>query len=427
MASSTTDESEPDAPLTPSTDEEQRPRRRRWSHRTPRRRWPRVVLAVVLVLLLVPAVSFTRAITASNSLTVGERAAEWMRDNHLGPVLNKVENWWYSGHAPKEGGAPDRAISTDEPAADTTTSSTAAPVHHLPAPAPVAVPDGVLPVPGEGQWQGVGPVLDGAPALYTTQVRPDSVHTSLLSGLAWMDPQRLRFELHPGTTEPGGKWNVPSQVPTAERPDLVAAFNSAFRMQDSRGGFYLDGQTKGQLRDGAASLVIYKDGSATVGQWGRDVSLTPDVAAVRQNLNLIIDNGGGPPNLAGRPPAPAAPGTPAPGLDDNSNGAWGDTLGNKVLVWRSAVCVTANGALVYGYGDGLGALSLAQLMLRAGCVRAMELDINKSWTTFNSYAGTLADPAAVSGTKLLPEQQKGADRYLSNDARDFVAVLVKRS
>jgi hypothetical protein len=97
-----------------------------------------------------------------------------------------------------------------------------------------------------------------------------------------------------------------------------------------------------------------------------------------------------------------------------------------VLVWRSGVCVTADGALVYGYGDGLGALSLAQLMLRAGCVRAMELDINKSWTTFNTYAASTADPAAVSGGKLLPEQQKGADRYLSNDARDFIAVLAKR-
>jgi hypothetical protein len=209
-------------------------------------------------------------------------------------------------------------------------------------------------------------------------------------------------------------------------PDLVAAFNSGFRMQDSRGGFYLDGQTKGQLRDGAASFVVYKDGSATVGQWGRDVTMTPDVVAVRQNLDLIIDNGGGAPNLAGNPTADAAPGVAADGLDDNSNGAWGDTLGNKVLVWRSGVCVTGTGALVYGYGDGLGALSLSELMMRAGCVRAMELDINKSWTTFNAYsASTPGDPSSVHGVKLLPEQSKGPDRYLSTDARDFIAVLTR--
>jgi hypothetical protein len=401
-----------------------RPRRRRWAHRGPARRWMRVSAVVVALVLLVPAISLGRAVTASNNLTVSERAAEWMRDNHMGPVLNKVENWWYSDHAPKAGGEPSRAIS-GEVAAPTTTAPTA--VNHLAAPAAVPVPDGVAPLPGEGQWQASGPMLDGGPALYTAQVRPDSVHTSLLAGLAWMDPQRLRFELHPGTTEPGGTWPEPPEVPATERADLVGAFNSAFRMQDSRGGFYLDGRTKGPLRDGAASFVIYKDGTATVGQWGRDVSMTPDVVAVRQNLDLIIDNGGGPPNVAGRPVADAAPGVAVDGLDDNSNGAWGDTLGNKVLVWRSGVCVTATGALVYGYGDGLGALSLANLMSRAGCVRAMELDINKSWTTFNTYGPTNGtDPASVHGTKLLPEQQKGADRYLSNDARDFVAVLARR-
>jgi hypothetical protein len=423
MPTTPTDAAPLDLPPLPSDAEPPPGRPRRWAHRSPRRRWPRIAALVVVLVLLVPAISLGRALTASNSLSTSERAAEWMRDNHLGPVLNKVENWWYSDHAPKAGGEPDRAI-TEE-----TTASTAAPVvvHHLARPAAVAVPDGVAPLPGEGQWQPAGPVLDGEPALYTAQVRPDSVHTSLLAGLAWMDPQRLRFELHPGTTEPGGKWPEPAQVPVAERPDLVGAFNSAFRMQDSRGGFHLDGQTKGDLRDGAASLVIYADGSATVGMWGRDVTLTADVVAVRQNLDLIIDNGGGPPNLAGRPAAAAAPGVAADGLDDNSNGAWGDTLGNKVLVWRSGVCVTASGALVYGYGDGLGALSLANLMTRAGCVRAMELDINKSWTTFNTYAPAGgADPTAVHGTKLLPEQQKGADRYLSNDARDFVAVLARR-
>jgi hypothetical protein len=57
----------------------------------------------------------------------------------------------------------------------------------------------------------------------------------------------------------------------------------------------------------------------------------------------------------------------------------------------------------------------------------MELDINKSWTTFDLYgAQASADPASVHGVKLLPEQQKGPDRYLSPDARDFIATFVRR-
>ena len=187
----------------------------------------------------------------------------------------------------------------------------------------------------------------------------------------------------------------------------MAAFNSGFRMRDARGGFTLNGVTARPLVDGAASFVIDKDGSATVGRWGRDVTMGPQVVAVRQNLELIVDGG-----------------QLVPGLSDNLNGAWGQTLGQKVLVWRSAVCVDAHGGVIFGYGNGLGALSLAELMQRAGCQRAMELDINSSWTTFNFYGPVeVGNPASVLGTKMLTDQRKPGDRYLAPDARDFIAVF----
>lgn len=387
-----------------------------------------MILVIVLVALLsIPVLSLGRAVLTPNSLSMSERAAEWMRDNNLGFVLNRIENWWFSKNGPKAGGEPDRAIETEATVERAASGAVVAP--HLPKPADVKVPDGVIPVPNEGVWQPVGPLVGNAQSMYTTQVRPDSVHTSILDGLVWMDPKLVRFEVHPGTEEPGGKQTVPAQVPMESRLDLVAAFNGGFRMQDAMGGFYLNGVTYKPLRDGAASLVVYQDGVASVGMWGRDVEMSPNVVAVRQNLDLIIDNGGGLPYPGGNgtTKTKAAPGRPAEGLDNNQNGAWGDTLGNKVLVWRSAVGVTADGALVYGYGSGLGARSLADLMLRAGCVRAMELDINPAWTTFNFYSAAKAgDPTSVKGRKLLPESEKGANRYLSNDPRDFVAVLARR-
>jgi len=297
---------------------------------------------------------------------------------------------------------------------------------HLPKPANVPVPEGVIPVENEGVWQPIGPEVQGAQTMYTTQVRPDSIHTSILDGLVWIDPKVTFFEQFPGSEEPGGTWNKPNQIPMDRRLDLIAAFNSGFRLQDARGGFYMDGVTKGTLREGAASMVIYKDGGIGIGMWGRDFQMNDRIAAVRQNLDLIIDNGGGLPNVNGTPGGTAAPGVPAPGLSDNADGAWGATFGNKILAWRSAACVTADGAIVYGYGDGIGALSLAQLMLRAGCVRAMELDINTVWTTFNFYKPTrFLDPSSVEGTKLLPESFKSANRYLSPDARDFVGVFAR--
>jgi len=397
------------------------PAPRRPRHRRRRPLWQKLVLGVVIALLLIPTLSFVRAIIRPANLSTTEKAAEWMRDNHLGGILNTVESWWFKRNEPKAGGEPDRAI---EATTKETTPAGTKVADHLPKPANVAVPDGVTPVENEGVWQPIGPLVGGAQAIYTTQVRPDSVRTSILDGLAWMDPKLVRFDLHPGTEEPGGRWTIPAQVPLDQRLQLLAAFNSGFRMDDARGGFYLNGTTQRPLRDGAASFVIFKDGTASVGMWGRDFTMNDDIVAVRQNLDLILDNGGGAPNPAGTPAATAAPGVPAPGLNDNADGAWGATFGNKILTWRSAVCVTGSGAIVYGYGNGLGALSLSQLMLRAGCVRAMQLDINTVWTTYNTYsAATPGDPASVTGTKLLPESWKPGDRYLSNDARDFFAVL----
>jgi hypothetical protein len=378
----------------------------------PRRRFVLATLVVVGLMLLVPAFSLFHALRAPGNLTAFEKSVEWMRDHDLGPVVTKVEGWWFSAHPPKVGGEPDRAIAIDAPpekgSTSTTKGGTQAPaIDSTPRPADVAVPDGLTPLPNEGKWQPVGPQVDGTSIMYATQVRPDYVHSSLLDGLAWIDPKLARFELHPGLQEPGGSWTVPSKVPDDARLALIAAFNSGFRMQDAKGGFYLDGKTASPLRDGAASMVITKDGTLTVGQWGRDVSMQPDVVAVRQNLDLIVDGG-----------------QPVAGLDDNANGKWGATFGNKVLVWRSAVCVDANGGIIYGYGDGLGALSLAELMTRAGCQRAMELDINTVWTSFNFFgAQTPGDPASVIGTKLLPDQRKPESRYLANDSRDFVAVF----
>lgn len=383
----------------------------------------------VIAVLLIPVLSFGRAMVEASNLTYSERAAEWMRDHNLGGVLNRVEAFWFSRNQPKVGGEPERAIDTDLPGGgDTSSAPQTVTTPHLPKPTDVAVPEGVTPVANEGVWRAVGPTIGGAQGMYTTQVRPDSVHTSILDGLVWMDPKLVSFKLHPGTNEPGGpKSAVPAQVPMDERLTLLAAFNGGFRMQDALGGFYLNGVTHKELRDGAASFVVFEDGTATVGMWNRDVKMSSNVVAVRQNLDLIIDNGGGAPNPAGTPAAKAKPGVPAEGLDNNENGAWGDTLGNKVLVWRSAVCVTDSGAIVYGYGGGLGAKSLADLMLRAGCVRAMELDINPAWTTFNFYsASAYLDPGSVKGTKLLPESEKSANRYLSNDPRDFIAVHARR-
>jgi hypothetical protein len=267
-------------------------------------------------------------------------------------------------------------------------------------------------LPGEGQWQATGRrALDGLPFLYTTFMRPDPVHTSLVTGLAWMDPKIVRFDLYSGYQEPGGHgWALTAPIPAAARPSLVAAFNSGFKLADSRGGYMAEGRVAAghPLIAGRAAFIVYDDGTATVGMWGRDAVPGPRVRAVRENLQLLIDGG-----------------VEAPNLDTNSLATWGWTVKNQTLVWRSGVGVDAKGHLIYAAGNGLSVHSLADVLLAAGAVRAMELDINSEWTSFLSYTSDASVPGGAVGTRLIPDMRTSVNRYFISSDRDFFTVFAR--
>jgi hypothetical protein len=285
-------------------------------------------------------------------------------------------------------------------------------VPHLPKPAnlpPVASP----PLKGEGVWTPAGRPVDGMPAVYTTFTRPDAVHTSVVDGIAWMDTKLLAATLYSGSYIPGGgPWKHTAPVPPAAARTLVAAFNAGFRMDEANGGYYTDGRTVMPLRAGAASFVIYQDGSVAIGAWGTDVKMTPQVVAVRQNLALLVSGG-----------------RPVPGLDANDTTQWGFTLGNQVYVSRSGVGITANGALVYVGGPNLNITDLADLLVRAGAVRAMELDINVDWVNFATFAPSspTGQASAANATDLLPPAvMSGPDRYFESWwSRDFFTLSAR--
>lgn len=283
-------------------------------------------------------------------------------------------------------------------------------VAHLPMPTAL-VPLALPAIDGEGQWHAAGRLVHGVPAVYESFLRPDPVHTSLVVGVAWMDPTMLSAQLYSGSTIPGpGPWRFTAPVSPIAATRLVVAFNAGFRMQDAQGGYYSEGRTVYPLRQGDASIVIYKNGRATVAQWGRDATMGPGVVAVRQNLQLIVDRG-----------------IPVPGLQANDTTRWGATLGNQVYVWRSGLGVTADGALVYVGGPGLNITTLANLLVRAGAVRGMELDINTDWVNLSTYAprqGQAASPA--NGRALLVSMAGGATRYFSPSwSRDFLTMSAR--
>jgi hypothetical protein len=227
----------------------------------------------------------------------------------------------------------------------------------------------------------------------------------MLAGIALMDTGRLRAVLHNGLQVPGGgPWVAGARIAPAGYPALIAAFNGGFRLDGSRGGYYTEGRTVRGLVGGRASLVITRDGTISVGQWARDVTMSPDVVSVRQNLDLIVDGG-----------------TPVAGLVGNDHSRWGSTVGGQVYVWRSGVGTDRNGNLVYTAGPALSITSLANILSDAGCVRAMELDINSEWVSYYTYSGTTS--ADIQGHKLLGDIRRPNDRYLRDGTRDFIAMF----
>jgi hypothetical protein len=65
--------------------------------------------------------------------------------------------------------------------------------------------------------------------------------------------------------------------------------------------------------------------------------------------------------------------------------------------------------------------SLAEILKRAGAVRAMELDINTYWPSLITYRR----PGAIGAANLLPTMVRSPQRFLTPDDRDFFAVYLR--
>jgi hypothetical protein len=369
--------------------------------------------------------------------------ATWMRDNRMGPLVAQLENLYYRYvDKPQVGGQPtlsaDLAVEdnagTDnsdlkpmtaaapapestplllspEGAATTGLNPATSPV--APAAVPVALPHlqpptalvspVSSPVPKEGVWQPVASRVNGQPAVYVTRVRADNVHTAYYASVMWIDTKLTRAMFVPGYQEPGGPNPYNGALPKDKWPAVLANFNGAFRLDDSQGGYYYKGKTVRALVPGKASTVIYKDGSIRVGKWGRDVKMTKDVDVVRQNLNLIVDNG------------------KSKVTNGADNVVWGATTDKESLAWRAAIGQRADGSIVYVGSPYLSADGLASVLVRSGAQRAMVLDMNNWWTA-GFYFRHSKDGRPLC-RKLDPSIQEGCDRYLNRYKRDSFQFL----
>lgn len=387
----------------------------------PRRRLPKYVywrrraltLLAFLTILYVGYLGVTLVAALNNpsyGITSQARFAEWGRNHGLGGIVTWAEAEYYKLNPPKTGGEPPRnAFGSGSAVVKLPKgSNTLTPPLSMPSPAGQALP-------GEGVFHPVGRrTAAGQPAIYEAYVRPNAVNTSYVVGVAWMDPTILQAQLYSGSQIPGGgPFTYSAPIKPAAATTLVAAFNAGFRIQDANGGYYTQGKQLIKLRDGAASVVIYKDGSMTVGKWGSSsiFSLKDNqIASVRQNLNLIVDNG-----------------QLAPGLTSPNAIAWGKTLGGTFNVWRSGLGVTTNGGLIYVGGPSLSIYDLAHVLQLAGCANAMELDINTDWVQYTSYRAPVGFPVTgADGTNLLKGMLGNPGRFFANWwTRDFFTMSLR--
>jgi len=295
----------------------------------------------------------------------------------------------------------------------------------VPSPSPLAPFSPAGPGPGstQGQWTPAGRKVAGSFAVWETYLVPPG--GSQAAGIAWMNMRLLRARLYSGSISPGGgPYRYSAPVAPAQAARLVAAFNGGFKMADAHGGYYTDARTVVPLVQGAASLVFYSDGTVDIGPWDvpGGLGMTSEVVSVRQNLVMLVS--GGQPTSAAQSPDWLY---------------WGDTCGRYSCAsnvpgvehqWRSGVGITAHHDLVYVTGPDLDPLQLAQLLARAGALRAMELDINPYWTVMVTYApatpGGKASP--TNGSKLLPSTVQGPATFFEPSwGRDFVTLSARGS
>ncbi len=356
-----------------------------------RRRW--WILASLLVVLSPAIYSWTRMATLPSSLPLGVRTVEWLRMHHFNWLVDDAEHVYYTWKTPAKGGPRLKTLPS--------VGFHAKPKPQRSAPWPSRVrPVFAHPLPGEGVWRSSGPPLRGRPPVLVTTFRTERDYPRTVAYAAWFDHTRTALAYYPGRYEPpSAALRGPMQVPWGQRWRLLASFNSGFIYTDGLNGDALDGHVNEPLRDGLATVVAYRNGRVNIVDWHGGPSPGPAVAFARQSLPLIIDHG-----------------RLSPALNDSTQ--WGFTLGNAVRVWRTGIGIDRRGNLVYAAADYQTVTTLAEILKQAGAVRAMELDINPEWPTLITYRHR----SGLLPTRVVPNYQQPATRYLVPDDRDFFAV-----
>jgi len=258
---------------------------------------------------------------------------------------------------------------------------------HVVVTAPAAVPQ---------NWTTVA-LVRGRPAAWIAQ----RAGVTLMK----LDQRLVHLTLHAGSGDGGVVgWTYGDRIMPSEIHRVLAAFNGGFKLTYRDVGFLSAGRVAVALKPGLGSLVTYTDGTSNVGSWGNGVpSARKTVFSVLQNQRLLVDRGAAAANVATCVIV-----------------CWGGTIQNLTTVARSGLGITAAGELVWAAGEQLSPGDLANALVNAGAVRAIELDINPAWVAGYLYVHHPTGPTAV---PVVPGQRGIAGSLLAPYSRDFITVV----
>jgi hypothetical protein len=156
------------------------------------------------------------------------------------------------------------------------------------------------------------------------------------------------------------------------------------------------------MKRGLATVVAYRDGRVDVLRWQGGHRPAPEIVMARQNLPLFVDSG-----------------KLNPRLDVSQR--WGSTLDGAPAVWRTGLGIDPQGNLIYVAAPNQTAPSLARLLLHAGAVRAMQLDINPAWPILVTYGRRGGGAPSL----FVPNPNQSPISFLYPSLKDFFALYLR--
>lgn len=302
--------------------------------------------------------------------------------------------------------ATPQPMATAEPTATPTLKPSPSPTPWRPAPA-----HSLGSLEGEGVWQSYIKDSKGTTVAYRTFIQPDPKRPYSLVAVVAFDLTHTKLGFVLGWEEPGVKGGPKGDglIPAADAVPgkLLATFNGAFKTEHGSYGAMSNGAVALPARKGFATVVIYKDGSVKIGEYGKEITSLEDTLAWRQNCSLIIQDG-----------------QLNPLVNNDSAEYWGANLHGETVTWRSGLGISKDGKTLYYFaGPNLMMPVLAAAMQSVNVEAGMQLDINNYWVHFAAVRDVSGKNEAE---PLFPDEMKSdVPRYLSKYARDFFYVSMK--